>query len=151
MDARERSLIRRNESAAALKSTDLRDIASLSDARKGKVTDDTDWVDPFIRKFRDYLENDMPKERPEAKLWSSKEILKQLKNFIEGKIPMEPSSQEDKIEAMNRIDASRDTAHSALSSMKDGIEYIPTPTLRGGIRTLLRSIRQHSNGMGGKV
>lgn len=144
--------IRRSESDAALQATDLRDIVDLGKMRQGAEEEDADWKDQFIGNFRAYLSrHGKNKSKGTAKLWTTEEVGNQLLNFLRGAIPMEPTTPEAQAEAMNRLDSRRRTLHRARTDFKRGVEYIPTPTMDGSIQAYLRSMRQHSGGMGGKA
>lgn len=145
---------RYDESTATLQGTDLRDITDLARGRNGMVENDSDWIDPFIRSFRDYLTiegRQKNKAKGSAKLWTTEEIGSQLLNFLRGAIPMEPTTPEKQGEAMDRLDSRRYTLRKRRPDFKQGVEYVPTPIMNGSIQAYLRSMRQHSQGMGGKI
>ena len=148
MDAKERAHIRKDEAKASLEATDLRDIVALKNREE-----DGDWVDPFISAFRAYLagENKTPGGDRTQYLYSLDEISSQFKNFLLGRQPLEPTEPEEQTRAMNRLDSTRYTRDTTPTNWVEGITEIPTPMMRSSIPAALRSLRQHSGGMGGKI
>ena len=148
MDAKEKARIRKEESKATLDATDLRDVSALKNREE-----DSEWIDPFISAFRAYLsgENKTPGGNRTEHLYSLDEISSQFKNFLLGRQPLEPTEPEEQVKAMNRLDSTRYTRNAASTDWGKGIEEIPTPMMRSSVPAALRSLRQHSRGMGGKI